>query len=358
MPKSPSLRDVARRANVSLGTASRALNNKNNVLPETRSRVLRAASELGYKLQFRVPASVSTKLNTIGVIIKRDPVETSRIDPFNYGLLCGIEEECQRLGISMMYSTIPVDEFSHATGTSPVLEEVAVDGLVIVGAIISKPSLIDILPHDIPIVFVDACAYSGDFDSVLIDNFEGAYRIVSYLIEQGHTRIGLIGSSTQSVEHPSIRDRRRGYLQALKDKGIERSYIPESSLHSPVACAAAQQLLTESPEITAIFACNDQIAGDIIPLAERLGRHVPGDLSVAGFDDIDVAARVTPPLTTVQVDRSLMGTLAVRRLYDRATTLNRVPVQTIVGTRLIARQSVSSPASGPFAPNGKHRKDG
>jgi DNA-binding LacI/PurR family transcriptional regulator len=95
--------------------------------------------------------------------------------------------------------------------------------------------------------------------------------------------------------------------------------------------------------VTAIFACNDQIAIDIIPLAERLGRRVPDDLSICGFDDLDLAARITPQLTTIQVDRWLMGTLAVRRLYDRATMLDRVPVQTIIGTRLIERQSVCAP---------------
>lgn len=357
LSKSPSLRDVAKHAGVSLGTASRALNNKNNVLPETRSRVMRAASELGYKLQFRVPIAISTKLNTIGVIIKRDPLESSRIDPFNYGLLCGIEEECQRLGISMMFSTIPVDEFSHATESSPILDESAVDGLVIVGAIINDTSLITRLPNDIPIVFVDACADHNDFDSVLIDNFDGAYQIVSYLIEQGHTAIGLIGSSTQAVEHPSIRDRRRGYLQALTDHGIDRLYIEESSLHSPVACAAAQKLLTEHPEVTAIFACNDQVAGDIISLAENLGQRVPDDLSVVGFDDLDMAARMAPQLTTIQVDRSLMGALAVRRLYDRAATMDRVPVQITVGTRLVIRQSVAVPADRPLPANGIRGKD-
>jgi LacI family transcriptional regulator len=210
-----------------------------------------------------------------------------------------------------------------------------------VGAIISDKSLSAMLPHHIPIVLVDACAYDGEFDSIQIDNFHGAYNAVSHLIEQGHRAIGLIGSSTQAIEHPSIRDRRRGYLQALKDHAIERSYMVESSLHSPVAQEAARKLLTENPEVTAIFACNDQIAGDIIPLAESLGRCVPHDLSICGFDDLDVAARITPPLTTIQVDRSLMGMLAVRHLYDRAAMLDRPPITSIIGTKLVVRDSVA-----------------
>jgi LacI family transcriptional regulator len=338
----PSLRDVAKSAGVSLGTASRALNNKNNVLPDTRSRVLKAASELGYKLQFRVHSTVSTKLHTIGVIIKRDPVEYPGIDLFNYGVLCGIEDECKRLGMNLMFSTIPVDAFSHAIEMSPILNEPAIDGLVIVGAVLSDKALCDMLPADVPIVFADACANYGSFDTVLIDNFGGAYEIVSHLIEHGHRNIGLIGSSSTAVEHPSIQERRRGYLQALADHGIEQSFIVDSSLDKKVAREAAQTLLSGHPEVTAIFACIDLLAVEILPVAQEFGRSVPEDLSIVGFDDVELAANSVPPLTTVQVDRVLIGEMAVRRLYDRAANLGSVPIKTIVGTRLICRQSVNS----------------
>jgi LacI family transcriptional regulator len=111
--------------------------------------------------------------------------------------------------------------------------------------------------------------------------------------------------------------------------------------------------LTEHPQVTAIFSCNDQIAADLVAVADSFGRRVPDDLSIVGFDDIDVASRMTPHLTTMHVDRSLMGALAVRRLYDRATTLNCVPVKTVVGTRLVVRQSVYSLTDGPLPANGK-----
>lgn len=342
LAKLPSLRDVAEHAGVSLGTASRALNNKNNVLPETRARVLKTASELGYKLQFRAPSAVASKLNTIGVVIKRDPFDYGGVDPFNYGLLSGIEEECKRLGVNMMFSTIPVDRFSHATEASSILGEATVDGLVIVGAVLSDKALCDLLPTNLPIVFVDACAYYGEFDSVLIDNQSGARKIVSYLIEQGHTKIGLLGSSPHSVEHPSIIERRCGYLQALADYGISQDYIEDSLLRVDVAYDAARRLLTRHPDITAIFACADFIGPDIIRVAREMGRSVPDDLSIVGFDDIDVAAKSTPPLTTMHVDREFMGALAVRRLYDRAVYPHSVPVKTYIGTRLVIRQSVNS----------------
>ncbi len=129
----PSLRDVAQTAGVSIGTASRALNNKSNVLPATRSLVLKAAADLGYKLQIRMPTTVAARINTIGVAVKRDPGEFPRLDPFNYAVLCGFEDECERLGINLMYASIPVDKASYATAWSPLLENGDVDALAIVG---------------------------------------------------------------------------------------------------------------------------------------------------------------------------------------------------------------------------------
>lgn len=343
MSKAPTLRDVAEYAEVSLGTASRALNNKNNVLPETRSRVLRAASELGYKLQIRVPSAVASKLNTIGVIVKRDPYDLIEVDQFSYGVLSGIEDECRRLGLNAMFSTIPVDTYSQAVESSPILEESSVDGLVIVGAVFNNPDLCDKLPADMPIVFVDGGACRNQFDTVLVDNYNSAYDLTVYLIEQGHEHIGLIGSSLQNDEHPSIRSRRWGYVQALRDHGLYKpDYIIESSLLKHVAREKVRDLLSAQPDITAIFGCIDLIAIEIMAEIKEMGLSVPDDISVIGFDDVAAAAKTLPSLTTMQVDRALMGVLAVRRLYDRATNMEGVPVKTVIGTRLMQRESVTS----------------
>ena len=350
MSNIPTLRDVARYAGVALGTASRALNNKNNVLPETRSRVLRAASELGYKLQFRVPTSISSKLNTIGVVIKSEPYQNKHVDVFNYGILCGIEDECKRLGMNVMFSTMPVDKHSHAIDTSPILQDITVDGFVMVGIVLQDAELCKRLPKNKPTVFVDGCAYHGDFDCVVIDNYDGACRAVSYLIEQGHTHIALIGSAARESEHPSISARRLGYMQTLAKAGITQTYIPATTMDLQEIKAATKQLLTEHPEVTAIFACNDLIATEIIPVIREMGLSVPDDISVMGFDDVEIAAKSSPCLTTMYVDRNLLGTLAVRRLYDRATNIGSVPVKMTIGTRLIRRQSVG--INSRF--NGKH----
>lgn len=345
MSKVPTLRDVAEYADVSLGTASRALNNKNNVLPETRSRVLRAASDLGYKLQIRVPSAVTSKLNTIGVIVKRDPRDILEVDQFSYGVLSGIEDECRRLGLNAMFSTVPVDIYSHALDTSPILNEPSVDGLVIVGAVFDDAELCDQLPRKMPIVFVDGAACCKQFDSVLVDNYTSAYDMVSYLISKGHQKIALIGSALQENEHPSIRARRLGYQQALRDHDLYNpAYMVKSSLLKHIARESTRDLLNEYPDVTAIFACIDLIAFEIMEEIKDMGLSVPDDISVVGFDDVASAAKTIPSLTTVHVDRALMGVLAVRRLYDRATSMDGVPVKTVIGTRMMLRDSVKSRA--------------
>lgn len=337
---SPSLRDVAQTAGVSLGTASRALNNKSNVLPATRSLVLKAAADLGYKLQIRMPTTVAAHINTIGVAVKRDPGEFPRLDSFNYGVLCGVEDECERLGLNLMYASVPVDEYSHATTWSALLENEDVDGLLVIGVVLSDPAVTKRIPSSIPMVIVDAFATDLECDKVVTDNLCGAYDAVKYLIHEGHTRIGLIGSSGRESEHPSIGDRRRGYLKALAEHGITQTYIEDSLLKSESAFNATVSLLQRAPEISAIFACNDDIAVHVMQAIKAGGRRVPEDISVMGFDDTAVAMEAQPPLTTMHVATELMGALAVRQLYERAMNTERPPITSVIGTRLIVRASV------------------
>lgn len=336
----PSLRDVARAAEVSLGTASRALNNKSNVLPSTRALVLKAAADLGYKLQFRVPTAVASRLNTIGVVVKRDPGEFPRIDEFNYAILCGIENECERLGLNMMYASLPVNEYSQAQTWSPLLASSEVDGLVIVGIVFSDPTVTKRIPNHIPVVLVDAYAPRITCDTVVTNNISGAYEGVEYLIEQGHFSIGLIGSVSTHHEHPSICERRQGYLKALSDHRITRTYIENSLLQEKSAYEATLRLLQRAPEVTAIFACNDDTAAAAIRAVKDMRLRVPEDVSILGFDDTGIAANSEPPITTIRVDKELMGALAVRQLYERAANFDRPPITTQLGTRLVLRDSV------------------
>ncbi len=337
---SPSLRDVAGAAGVSLGTASRALNNKSNVMPATRAQVLKAAADLGYQLQIRLPTTVASKINTIGVVVKRDPGELPRLDPFYYSVLCGIEDECQRLGLNLMYASLPVNEYSHANVWTSLLDNADVDGLLIVGVVLTDPTITSRIPQHIPVVVVDGFAADLKCDTVVTHNVQGAYDAVTYLIQLGHRCIGLLGSTTQEFEHPAISERRLGYLKALSMHGITETYIEDSRLQGDCAYAAALRLLERSPEITAIFCCNDDIAQSVVRAIHESGQRVPDDISIIGFDDTAVAQSNEPPITTMRVEQELMGGLAVRQLYERAVNLDRPSITTMLSTSLVVRETV------------------
>ncbi len=332
----PTLRDVAKQAGVSLGTASNVLNNRANVADETRARVLQAATTLGYRAPVR--STAQRTLSVIGTIGKNNDGELMSVNPFYSYVLAGIERECQRLNLSMMYANIEVDRMNRPTSLPPMLVDNQVDAVLMVGTFLQDTIHLIGRQIDKPVVLVDAYAPGGGFDSVLTDNLNGAYAAVDYLIKQGHREIGLVGSLPDA--YPSIQDRREGYLRALRQHGLSERYIGDSSLTREGGGEATQILLDRSPEITAIFACNDEVALGVIDKARELGRSVPDDLSVMGFDDVDMARQVSPSLSTVFVDKMLMGILAVRFLMDRAENPDRPALTTIVSTQVIPRASV------------------
>lgn len=332
--KKPTLREVAERAEVSIGTASQALNNKNGVSPEARTRVLEAASALGYLQPTRFVVPTTSKLSTVGVLMKHNEDEP-RINPFYSYVIAGAERECQRQNLSMMYATFEVDQDYRALSWPPMLQDRQVDGVLVIGAQLGG-TLEQIQQRaGKPVILVDGYAATGTFDSVVSDNVNGAFQAVSYLVAHGHQHIGIIGSSPRS--YPSILERREGYFKALAHHGITDTYVEDGRLQSEPAYDAALRLLRRCPQITAIYGVADISAFGVMSAARDLGRD---DLSVIGFDDIDESKTSNPPLTTIQVDKTLMGAFAVRLLLDRANDPLRPAIKVVISPRLIERESV------------------
>jgi LacI family transcriptional regulator len=340
MPKVVTLRDIAKVADVALSTVSQVLNNKPNVAPETREKVLQVATALGYKHRISINAPYAPELTTVGLLTKRRAEDDAMVvNPFYQYVIAGVERECQRHNINLMYANIEVDTRNYTRSWPAMLLNDVVDGVIVVGAFLEE-TIVDISRRTgRNIALVDAYT-SADavFDSVLIDNFHGAQTAVTHLIDNGHRHIGLIGSNTDS--YPSVLERRRGYQVALASAGITDVYIEDGTLDRPDAFEATIRLLRRHPHISAIFACNDNVAIGVMNAVRQLGYRVPNDVSVVGFDDIDLAQEVMPPLTTIHVDKVLMGTMAMRMLRDRANDPHRAAVKTMVTTHLIARESV------------------
>jgi DNA-binding LacI/PurR family transcriptional regulator len=334
MAELTTIQDIARQAGVSVGTVSQALNNKPGVSQETRARVLQVAESLGYQHKSRISVSPEA-LSTVGLVVKKSySQESASVNPFYSQVLMGVARESQRQNMSMMYAEIETDGYSHARSW-PALDQ-RIGGILIVGISIEEPQLSGIYEKR-PVVLIDSYLPGQGFDSVITNNAQGLFSAVQHLVEMGHRHIGLIGSIPGA--HPSILERRQGYLDALHYYGLT-SYIEDSNPDRQSAHDGTVRLLKRAPQITAIIGCNDQIALAATKAANELGLHVPEDISIVGFDNIDIAAEVRPALTTVAVDKALLGVLGVQSLLNRYANPDYPAINTVVGTRLIQRDSV------------------
>jgi len=342
MAATATLRDVARLAGVSIGTASQALNNRPNVLPDTRERVLKAAESLGYVSPGNhVGNHVERRplLSTIGMLTKHDYGPPPELNVFFSHVQAGVEMECRAHKINLMFSAIEVDQSNRPVEWPRMVNDRQIDGLLLIGA------NIDAVAHGLrrklgtPIVLVDSYAPGYPFDSVLIDNIGGAMQAVNHLIDGGHCHIGLIGTNPDSP--PDILERREGYRRALRARGIEQEYVEDSRMEQADGYRAAKRLLRSAPQVTALFVANDDTALGVMNAARDLGLNVPDDLSIVGFDDIDLAREVHPALTTVHVHKTWLGRLAVQRLIQRAQYPDQPRIAVTVATHLVERESTA-----------------
>jgi LacI family transcriptional regulator len=344
MTATATLRDVAERAQVSIGTASQALNHRPNVSVETRQRVLEAARDLGYKPREPAAGLNDSQVEVLGMITKHDYGLPIEINPFYSHIQLGVERECQRMGLSLMYANIEVDHQNRPVYWPSMLREQRIDGLLFVGTFFEDT--VDIIQRqtNVPIVLIDSYAPNLPFDHILIDNMNGTRRMVEHLIQLGHRNIGLVGSGEEIP--PGVQERVHSFFTTLKAHNLPTHYHEDSWLERGQSYEATLNLLRRAPELTALFVINDDCAIGAMHAATDLGLRIPEDISIAGFDDINVAREVTPPLTTVVVPKAWMGAMGVRRLLERAANPDQPKVYLVLSTDLVIRKSVSPPRLG------------
>jgi LacI family transcriptional regulator len=272
------------------------------------------------------------------MLIKGRMCDQPQANHFYATVMAGIDAACRRQQINLLFATLEVDCANHPQELPRMLLEDELDGLLLVGAFVDSTIARLMQRRTMPTVLVDAYAAEKSYDSVVSDNVRGAYDATAYLIAHGHRQIGLVGSLPDA--YPSIEERRRGYLQALDDHGITTPYFADSHIEKPEAAAAAVELLRRAPQITALFCCNDSMAIAVMQAVQAIGRSVPDNLSIIGFDDIDLAQHVSPGLTTMQVDKIAMGRLAVQLLITRAEFPSSNCITSVLRPTLIERQSV------------------
>ena len=332
------MRDVAERAGVSVTTVSHVINETRPVSDELRQRVLAAIHELGYQPNVLARSLRRGETHTIGMIVP------DSANPFFAELARGIEDTSFEHGYNLILCNSDGDldkELIYAD----VLTEKQVDGILFVAAGVSIDHIRALQERRIPVVIVDREIPDVSVDQVLTDNARGGWLATRHLLELGHRCIGCITGPSDVT--PSA-ERVTGYRQALSEGGIpvDEVLIVKGDFQYGSGYRAARQILARDDPPTAIFTCNDLMAVGAISAAVEMGRQVPVNLSVVGFDDVRLASFANPPLTTIVQPKYEMGVLATTMLLERMRNHDIPPRRRLLDTSLLIRQSTAPPEAG------------
>jgi LacI family transcriptional regulator len=313
MNKKFTIKDIARMANVSHTTVSRALNDKSRIKNETKEKILAIARELNYQPNFIARSLVIKKTKTLGLVI------TNIANPFYIELAQGIEATVRGLGYNIIFCSTHSD-LSAEKHYIDMLRSKGVDGIIFTSAHMGDPNIIGLAEEGFPIILVNRRTYHPmvreKVDYVGVDNILGGFLAVEHLIKLGHKRIGIIGGSSES----SVGfERLEGGRKALAAYGLEMKtdYFLEGDFLKGSGYQGGKKFLEMSEPPTGIFATNDYMALGTYQAIVEEDVKVPEEIALIGFNDIEFTSMKGIELTTIGQKKYEMGTLAVKTLVER-----------------------------------------
>lgn len=324
------IRDVARRAQVSVASVSRALNGLNNVGQATRERVLTAAKELGYVPHAGARSLSLARAHALGVVLPDLHGE------FFSEIVRGMDREASRRGYLLLLSNM------HGTGEQATTALRAmrgrVDGLLVMAPHLPVEILEEALPAGLPAILLNPAGDTGERPSLRLDNYAGAEAVVRHLAENGYRRIVHIAGPKGNID---ARERADGYRRALA------RYVPEAeplvlsgNFSEEAGEAAAKVIASLGSDCDAVFAANDMMALGCLHALRTAGVGVPEGVALAGFDDVPLARYLA--LTTVRVRIAELGARAVARLIDRLEGRSSGPAGELHSPELVARATTAA----------------
>ncbi|WP_204670998.1 LacI family DNA-binding transcriptional regulator [Gracilibacillus alcaliphilus] len=338
------IKDIAKEARVSPATVSRVLNNDSSlsVTSDTRERIISVAKSLNYKtVKSRKQATMNKKLPyRIGIFVNQS-IEEELNDPYFLTLRKGVEDQCTRMGLETtevyrLNNSIPTDIYQQ------------LDGAILVGKI--DPSLIYALKDKVEhFVYVDCSPNEDKYDSVMIDFDKATNLALTHLLKRNPQQIGFIGGYT--IEHTVdygekvvMDERHQAFVGRMKQEG---RYREDQVFIGDFTMSEGYRLMKEAiskgklPE--AFFIASDPMAIGALRALREQGLQVPADVAIVSFDDVEMAAFASCPLTTIHVPIELMGATGVKLLMDRMEG-RQIPLKVTVPTKLVIRDSCGGQA--------------
>jgi LacI family transcriptional regulator len=331
VPDRVTIADVAREAGVSLMTVSRVVNDKADVSQATRQRVLQVVERLGYRPSSIARGLATRRTGTLGLVVP------DVANAFFANVARGAESHAYARGYNVFLCNTDEDS-QREEEVLQSLEEKRVDGVVLCSSRLDDSELSLQLRRFPVLVLVNRLLESDDVCTVLVDDKAGGRLATDHLLSAGHQAVGFLAGPPLSH---SGRQRKAGYRAALTAAGwpYNADLVQHCSPTVQGGHQAARELLVAHPRLTALFCYNDLVAVGALQACAELGRRVPDDLAVVGYDDIPLANLVTPPLTTCRVPRYKLGELAMQLLLDQIDGSSDQHERVVLQPELIVRVS-------------------
>ncbi|MBR3377453.1 MAG: LacI family DNA-binding transcriptional regulator [Mogibacterium sp.] len=305
------IKDISKKCGVSPATVSKALNGYDDISPETVELVLQTAKELNYTPNAAARLLKTNRSHNIGVLFIDDSMSGLTHEYFSH-ILNSVKEEAEANGYDITFISNNIGK--QKTSFLQHCRYRNCDGVVIANVDFQNEEVLELVKSEVPVVTID---YSfNNASSVNSDNLEGSYALTSYMLDHGHTKVAFIHG-----EHTLVTQKRiSGYKAAMKDRGLEipPEYVAEAIYHDVASVKRETAIMLDLPDPPTAILYPDDYAfmGGQAEILER-GLNIPGDISVCGYDGVNLAKILDPKLTTWEQDTDALGRIAVNKLIDR-----------------------------------------
>lgn len=332
------IKHIAKQANVSAATVSMVINNKPGISPATREKVLNIVQSSGYNIS-PLKSALAKNSGTIQLTVYKKHSQVVADTAFFQSLIAGIESKASANGYQLTIKTVSSRQLDSDIIRAG-WDENSVDGILLLGTEMQREDLLNILKVDTPVLVLDTCFLDIPANYVVIDNIGGAFLGVNHLIAHGHRSIGYLKSS---IRIQNFSERHEGYVKAMHASDFAYNSAHTVPLH-PTVEGAYQDMaayLATGPDLpTAFLSDNDLIAFGAMKALKEAGIRIPQDVSLLGFDDMPFCTITEPSLSTISVNKEILGNFAVENLIRSITSKKQYHAKTMLGVELVARDSV------------------